>query len=311
MDIAVVGAGAMGGLFSAFLHEAGHDVVLVDKNPEKTRAITDQGLFIEGVSGDRTVHVAAVADPSAVGPRSLVLVCVKSYDTVAVSRAARPMVGPDTTVVTVQNGLGNVETLAQAFDSERVLGGTTSHGATVINWGYLRHAGKGETVLGCPGGRCGDRLDRIVELFRAAGIETRATDDLVGLIWSKLVVNVGINALTALLRVKNGVLVENEHARNLLRRAVTEAIDVVRAKGIRLLYDDAIGKVESVARATATNRSSMLQDALAGKRTEIDYINGAIVREADAIGLPAPVNLALSTLVRAMSELRDRVETTD
>ena len=311
MDIAVVGAGAMGGLFSAFLHEAGHDVVLVDRNPDKARAIMAQGLFIEGVSGDRTLRLRVSADPEQVGVRSLVLMCVKSYDTAAACRTTRPLVAPHTTVVTVQNGLGNVEAIGAAFGADRVLGGTTAHGATVLNWGYLRHAGKGETVLGCPGSRGGDRLSRTVELFRAAGIDTRSTDDLEGLIWSKLVINVGINALTALLRVKNGILVDNESARAVLRGAVAEATEVVRAKGIRLLFDDAIAKVESVARATAANRSSMLQDVLAGKRTEIDYINGAIVREAAALGLAAPTNLALTMLVHALVDLREQMERTD
>ena len=181
---------------------------------------------------------------------------------------------------------------------EKVVGGTTSQGATVLGLGHIRHAGRGETTIGELDGSLSSRIKGISAIFSSAGIETKITDNVEGLIWSKLLINVGINALTAVLRLKNGELVEYSWTRELLKAAVEEAVLVVKARGIRLTYEDPIKRVEDVCRATATNVSSMLQDVLRTKKTEIDYINGAIVNEGERLGISVPVNKTLTGIVK-------------
>jgi 2-dehydropantoate 2-reductase len=163
----------------------------------------------------------------------------------------------------------------------------------------VRHAGQGPTHLETRPD-VASRAEQVADLFRQAGIETHLSPDLDSLIWGKLVVNVGINALTGILRVPNGLLREIEPALSLMDAAVREAVQVARAKGIALPYDDPIHKVHEVCTATAANRSSMLQDVLRGSSTEIDVINGAIVREASALGLQAPVNQMLTQFIKAI-----------
>jgi 2-dehydropantoate 2-reductase len=143
------------------------------------------------------------------------------------------------------------------------------------------------------------RLETLVDLLETAGFEVHAASDLLSLMWGKLVVNTGINALTALLEVRNGKLLEGTHARSLMNTAAMETARVAEAQGIKLPYDDPTQEVEAVARRTAENESSMLQDIRRGAPTEVDAINGAVVREGDRLGVPAPVNRTLWNLVRA------------
>jgi len=197
--------------------------------------------------------------------------------------------------------LGNLEAIMESVARDQVLGGTTSMGANVIEEGFVRFAGSGETVIGQLT-RETSQAKLVAELFQTAGLEAKTTDDLEATIWSKVLINVGINALTALLRVRNGKLVEHEASLRLMAAAVKEAESVVKAKGLKLLYPDALRRVEEVARHTGENISSMLQDVRAKQQTEIEAINGAIVKEAQRLGLKAPVNGALTDLVRAVEE---------
>jgi len=202
--IVALGPGAMGCLFAALLKKGGQDVVLLDHHPDRAAQINRQGIILERSGRQETVAVPATADPAAAGPARLVIVCVKAYDTAAAALTAA-VAGPDAEVLSLQNGLGNVEALVAAFGSERVLGGTTAQGANLAGPGHVRHAGVGETVIGEPGGGTA-RARRVAEIFDACGIPTRVTDDLEAVIWSKVVINAAINALTALLKVKNGAL---------------------------------------------------------------------------------------------------------
>ncbi len=175
----------------------------------------------------------------------------------------------------------------------------TAEGATLLGPGYARHAGRGQTVIG-PAGRGEGPVAAIVKAFERAGFHTRMADNVETLIWGKLIVNVGINALTAILRVKNGRLPEIDGARAVMRMAVQEAVAVAEAKGIRLPYQDPLGRVVEVCRATSGNVASMLQDVLAERITEIEAINGAVVRQGEKLGIPTPVNLTLTSLVQAI-----------
>jgi 2-dehydropantoate 2-reductase len=202
--------------------------------------------------------------------------------------------------LTLQNGIGNIEIIGEVAGSEKVIGGVTNLGATLLDIGKVRHAGKGETVIGRPDGKTSVELRTIREILNKVGLETRISRDIKGLLWSKLIINVGINALTAITRLNNGRLIEFEGTRRILRDAVTEAIRVAKRKRIKLIYDDPLAKVEAVCEATAANVSSMLQDVLRKRRTEIDFINGVIVRQGQELGIPTPVNSLLVNLVKTI-----------
>lgn len=300
MKITIVGPGAMGCLLGAFLSKKGHDVWLLDKNPQRCQKIKEQGIKVEGVSGNWQTPINACVDPKEAGPQDLVVIAVKSYDTKDAVRNIKPLLGDNTLVLSLQNGLGNTEIISEVAGGERALGGITNLGATLLDAGYVRHAGKGETVIGRVDGKIPVELRAIREVFNKAGLETRLTKDIKALLWSKLIINVGINALTAVTRLNNGRLTEFEATRRILQDAVNEAIRVAKKKRVKLIYDDPLSKVEAVCEATSQNVSSMLQDVLKHKKTEIDFINGVIVRQAQALGIPAPVNTVLTNLVKAI-----------
>lgn len=300
MKIAIIGPGAIGCLLAGFLSKHKGCVWLMDKNPQRAKEISEQGIRIEGISGNWQEKVAITTDPKEIGPCDLIIVAVKSYGTKDAVSNIKPLLGDNTLVLTLQNGLGNVEIISEVVGQERVLGGITNHGATLLGVGWVRHAGKGETVIGRLDGKIPVELRSLRELFNKAGIETRISKDIKAFLWSKLIINVGINALTAITHLKNGKLIGFESSRKILEDAVNEAIRVAKKKRIKLIYDDPLSKVEAVSEATANNISSMLQDILKKRRTEIDFINGAIVRHAQGIGIPVPVNAVLTNLVKTI-----------
>jgi 2-dehydropantoate 2-reductase len=302
MKIVIVGPGALGSLCAAFLSKSGEEIWALEKNKEKADKINAQGILIEGISGNWEAKVKASSDASEIGESDLVLVCVKSYDTKEAIAQARPLVGQNTRVLTLQNGIGNIEIISEAIGSEKVIGGVTNLGATLLDIGKVRHAGKGETVIGRIDGKVPVQLRQIREIFNKAGLESRISRDIKGLLWSKLIINAGINALTAITHLNNGRLAEFEGTRKILREAVSEAVRIAKRKRIKLIYDDPLAKAEAVCEATAANVSSMLQDVLRRKRTEIDFINGVIVRQGQELGIPVPVNSLLVDLIKTIEQ---------
>lgn len=306
MKIAIIGPGALGCLFAACLKQkAKEEVWLIDRSPERAKEIADTGIRVEGLSGSFTAKVDVTADPKDIGTCDLVIICVKSYSTEEACRQAKELVGEDTAVLTLQNGIGNVQVMNDHFGSERVIAGITNHGATLLGIGSVRHAGKGDTIIGKADKRLSGSLKSISGVLTKAGFETKISKDIDSVIWGKLIINVGINALTAITRLANGRLIEREEPRELLRGAVQEAARVIKRKRIKLAYDDPIQKAESVCKATATNISSMLQDVLNKKKTEIDFINGAIVRHGKSLGIATPVNEVLTGLVKTIEKSYD------
>jgi 2-dehydropantoate 2-reductase len=297
MHFLVVGAGAMGCLFAARLKRAGLEVDIFEKIPERAQRIRERGIQVEGVGGTFQVVVPVIVRKPEPKPDT-VLLCVKSYDTEEAGKTIASWLKQDTVILTLQNGLGNVEILEKIFGRERILGGVTSEGATVLDHGIIRHAGVGETSIGPPG----DGAEKIVSAFRRAGFTCNAVDHVQRLIWGKLIINAGINALAALTGLKNGRLPQIRATRAIMEMAVEEAVAVAQAKKIALPYQDPVGRVVAVCKATADNVASMLQDVRNKKNTEIAFINGAVVREGKALGISTPVNVVLTALVEAIHE---------
>jgi len=296
--ITIIGAGAMGSLFGGLLSSVAQ-VELVDPWREHVEAIRREGLRLVEPDGDKVIQISATADPAEVGPTDLAIIFLKSHQTEWGAEVASRVLKSDGLALTLQNGLGNRDVLARVLGEARAWQGVTAHGATLLGPGQVRHAGRGPTHLETRPD-IAKRAQEVAHLFQQAGIETHLSPDLDSLIWGKLVINAGVNALTGILRVPNGKLGEIEAARALMDAAVEEAVQVARAKGVALPYDNPIHKVRDVCAATAANRSSMLQDVLRGSPTEIGVINGAIVREADKLGLQAPVNQMLTGLLTAI-----------
>ncbi len=298
--IAVIGAGAMGSLWGARLSPL-TEVWLLDRWVEHVAAMREEGVHLIKVDGRvEVIPVRATTDPAEVGQDvDLAIIFVKSPGTPFASRLAATLLKPEGLALSLQNGLGNIEIMADILGEERVVQGVTSHGATLLGPGRVRHAGAGATHLATRP-EIAARVQRISDLFTQAGFETHLSEDLVSLLWGKLIINVGINALTAILRVPNGVLAEIEPAGDLMAAAVAEAVRVAQAKNITLPYDDPQAQVKQVALATGANHSSMLTDVVRAAPTEIEFINGAIVREGQQLGLDTTVNQMLVWLVRAI-----------
>ena len=300
MKIVIVGPGAMGCLFAAFLSKSKEEVWILDKNKERSSKINQQGIIVEGISGNWQAPIKVTAEPREIDSADLIIICAKSYDTKEAVMHCRSLVKEDSQVLTLQNGIGNIEIIGEVVGMDKVVGGVTNLGATLLDIGKVRYAGRGETVIGRIDGKIPVELRSTREVFNKSGIEARISRDIKGLLWSKLIINVGINALTAVTRLNNGRLVEFEGTRRILREAVTEATRIAKRKRIKLIYDDPLAKVEAVCEATATNVSSMLQDVLRKKRTEIDFINGVIVRQGQELGIPTLVNSILLDLVKTI-----------
>lgn len=298
MKIAVLGSGAMGCLYGGSLAEAGFDVTLIDVWKDHVDSINANGLHIEGLSGDRIINsISASIDPGSVGIVDLLIVFVKATMTHKAMEEAKIMVGPDTVVLTLQNGLGNIESISDVVGEDKLIAGITAHGSTLLGPGHIRHAGKGDTNLGELDGTISKRLENIVEMFEKAGFSINVSSNVLGLIWDKLIVNIGINALTALTGLKNGQLLEFVETRELMELLVKEAWDVARAKNIEL-HCDPLEHTKEVARLTSANRSSMLQDVVNKRITEIEVINGAIVNEGIKLGIETPINAVITNLVK-------------
>jgi len=301
MKIGIVGAGAMGSLFGGRLSQAGQEVLLYDINREHVEAVQRSGLIIVDPAADSEVicRPTAVSDARDLHGVEVLIVFVKSADTEAVARQFVDVVPPKTIAVTMQNGLGNEAILKRLFGAERTAAGVTSQGATFLGPGRILHAGRGPTHL-CMSDRANEKLAGFVEALNQAGIEAQVEDNIEELIWSKLIINVGINALTAVTGLPNGRLLEFADCKTLMAGLVDEAVAVAEKKGIRLTYENPLETVYTVAEKTGANRSSMLQDFDRGRRSEIDFINGAVVREAEALGIVVPFNRAITGLVRIL-----------
>jgi 2-dehydropantoate 2-reductase len=304
MKIGIVGAGAMGSLFGGRLSQAGKEVLLYDIYEEHVQAIQRDGLMIEEPASDRreVCHPGATSRAEDLEDVEFLVIFVKSAATETVARQFSRIAGSGTIAITMQNGLGNEGILKESFGEGRTAAGVTSQGATFLSPGRIRHAGRGPTHL-CMSDRNNEKLREFVDALNQARLEADLEENIEDLIWSKLIINVGINALSALTGVANGRLLDFPDTKALMADLVEEAVRVAEKKGVRLTFADPLQMVYQVADKTGGNRSSMLQDFDRKRQSEIDFINGAILREAEALGLEVPVNRVLTRLVRVLDAL--------
>ncbi|MDR2302226.1 MAG: 2-dehydropantoate 2-reductase [Deltaproteobacteria bacterium] len=304
MDIAVLGAGAMGSVYGAFLaSQPENNVTLIDIWREHIEAINAKGLTINTPEGDMVVkNLTAVTSALDLKPQDLVIIFVKATVTEEAMRQAANLVGPSTIALTLQNGLGNIEKLCRVVDPKRVVGGINSYGSSMKGPGEVILRGRGETVFGEIDGSQSERLSNLKKVFDKAGLPSSVTTNVQGRIWTKLISNIAINAPCAILGIKNGRLLEHPESVTLLEGAVTEAVAVGKAMGIIFETDDPIQYAKKVIDNTGENVCSMLQDIRAKRQTEIAVINGAIVEGGFKHGIPTPINMVLTNLVKVIQE---------
>ena len=307
MTITVIGPGAIGCLLAAYLTRAGEEVSLLDYRPKRATLLQDRGIAVEGEREAFHTPIKATAYLTEIRSTDIFILCVKASDTAVVAAKLKDAIPPDSHLLTLQNGMGNREKLSESFGSDRVFAGVTSHGATLLEVGRVRHAGYGEIWLGETSGTSssqagGAMLQNLATTMNRAELQAQVVDDIEPILWSKLVVNVGINALTAILGVPNGELLKIPTCQNVMDGAIAEAVQVASGCGIQLHLQKEIEKVRAVCNSTAANISSMLQDVKRQKKTEIDQINGAVVRMAASLGMASPVNEVLTALVRSLEE---------
>ncbi len=300
MKIVIVGPGAIGCLFAAYLAKSKEEIWLLDKNNQRAAKINECGISLEGSSGCWQSKPKITANSQDIGQADLILICVKSFHTKIAIEQIKPLLAQETKILTLQNGIGNLEIISELIGEERVIAGVTNEGATLIDIGKIRHAGRGETIIGAINGKTPVQMRAIREIFNQVGLECKMSRDIKSLLWSKLIINVGINALSAITRLPNGKLIEFEGTKRILRDAVTEAARIAKRKRIKLIFDDPLAKVEAVCEGTQGNLSSMLQDVLRKKRTEVDFINGVIVRLGQELGIDVPTNKFLLDLIKTM-----------
>ena len=307
MKIAIIGAGAMGSLFGGKISGTDAPVLLYDINKEHVDRINSNGLVIEEpLKGtEETVYPKAATNPEDLRDSDIFVIFVKSTVTENAARQFSRYAKQETVAVTMQNGLGNEAIIRSYFGADRTAAGVTSQGATYLGPGRIRHAGNGPTHL-CMSDKKNEKLKNLVRLFNNAGFETNIEENIQNLVWSKLIINVGINALTALTGLKNGELLEYRETKDLMADLVNEACSVAEKKGITLSYGNPLKTVYEVAEKTALNRSSMLQDFDRKSRSEIDFINNAIVREGVKEGIPAPVNRTVTSIVKVLDRIHQK-----
>ncbi|MDD5482510.1 MAG: 2-dehydropantoate 2-reductase [Kiritimatiellae bacterium] len=292
MHIAVIGPGGIGCLFSALLAEAGHEVWLVDRRPDRAALVSCDGLTIEKDGKTRRVSLRAAAQPAEAGPAELIILCVKAHETAGAMPSVAALSAPHTKVLSLQNGLGNLEALKTAVAGGNLFAGITTHGAMVIGLNHVRHAGAGPTFVGALS-QNKSGAEMLAETLTGAGIETSAAANTIGMLWSKLVINAAICPVSVLAGLPNGQLVKDRRWRALMCEAAAEGAGIAAAKGIRLIFPDPAAAVLEVCEKTAGNISSMLQDVRRGRHTEITAINGAIVRAAAELSREAPTSAML------------------
>ena len=297
-SLLILGTGALATLFAARLSLAGVDVTMLGSWPQGLAALNKEGARLDGAAG---LRVRATANPLDCLRMKHALVLVKAWQTERAAHQLASCLAEDGLAVTLQNGLGNDDILAGILGWSRVGRGITTLGATLLAPGQVHLGGEGTVVL-----EAHPHLLELEEMLRVARFDLRTVPDAQPLAWGKLVINAAINPLTALLRVKNGAVLENPAALTLMGELACEAASVAKAIGVALPFQDPGKAAQEVARHSNDNLSSMLQDILRGTRTEVDAINGKVVQMGTKLNVPVTLNRAMWLLIKAIS-LRGKI----
>lgn len=298
MRAAVLGSGAMGSIFGAALSRSGVEVVFFDRRPEVVDAINRDGLRLSGILGDFTLRLPATAEAEKLGMVDVALVLVDSTATADVAAIAEHCLGRGGYALTMQNGIGNWEALAERLGAERVLAGSTYNSGAGLGPGRAAHTNLGLTEIGEIDGTRSERAAAIVRRFEAAGLPFEVSANVQGVVWSKFVHNCAINPVAALTGLRSGEIARNADAAALLDRVLDEVLAVVAAAGVVLPDADPRGHIHAHC-WERYNRPSMLQHIQSGRRTEIDALNGALVRRARELGVPVPVNETILLAIKS------------
>ena len=296
MHINIIGAGAMGCLYGAHLADRGHDITLVDIREDIVSTINSNGLRVDGVGGDYQIGITAVTPDADIKPADAVFLQVHTSGTVAAAKTARRLVAHGGYAVTFQNGIGNIEALVDALGEANVIGGVSRNSATLAGPGHATHTNAGPTLIGELDGSNSGRVTTLQSTLNDAGFETEITDNIMGVVWGKFIENCAINPVCAVTSLLAGEILTTPEAGELQDKLVEEILMVVAAKGITFSGEDPVAHAKSV---TAMVKPSMQQHMDTGRLTEIDAINGALVREAEALGIDTPYNKAITLLVKA------------
>jgi 2-dehydropantoate 2-reductase len=303
MRFVILGAGAMGSLFGARLAMSGHDVALIDVAREHIEAIAGGGLILDQDGVRKRITVEASATPTEIRPGDFLLVMTKANKLMEALISARRLIRDSGNIVVLCNGLGCGQAASQLVPVPRLLYGATAAGAMLDGPGQVRFTVDGETFIGPLAGPVPAGARVLAEALAGAGLPVQLSERIEEFIWTKLMVNVGYNAAGALTRVANGRVVGHPAGRQILEGAVREAMAVAAAKGIQLHYDDPVQFVVNLGlQVIGPNPSSMLQDVLRNRETEVEWLNGAVASEGARLGIPTPINQALAGLVKVLQD---------
>lgn len=300
MKIAVIGAGAMGCLYGAYLSRK-HEVTMVDSYRPQVEAIQKQGITILENDGSRQQFdgVQAAVSGELTGHMDLVIVFVKSTYTEDALAQNAALFEPDTLVMTLQNGAGNDRKIEKYVAKENVIIGTSKHNAVNLGAGTSRHPASGVTTIGSNYG-ADDKVETVRKALEESGLSVAVSDDIQRIIWSKLLVNLSVNTFTAITETPIGYMIKNDYAWNFAKRLIYEAVEVAEADGTYFDRREALAMVHKVCEDAGDGYSSMYQDKKKHIRTEIDAINGAIVEQAKQYGVPTPYNTLIVDLIHAI-----------
>jgi 2-dehydropantoate 2-reductase len=299
----MIGSGAMGSVYGGLLARAGYDVTLIDPREDHVGVIQRNGLIVEGVRGRHLIQVPARTDHAGLPPADFAIVFTDANATADAARTAAQVLKPEGFALTLQNGIGNVEALTAALGEPRVVAGVTMNSGALPEPGRAAYTNAGVTSIGELDGRGSARIEEVARMLNAAGIETVVIPDPMAHIWSKFVLNCAINPLTAITGLRSGEMYRTPEVNALQDRVIDEILMVVARKGVRLAEPDPRKKIKDHCRVRY-NRPSMMQHVEQGRRTEIDALNGALVREAKALGLAVPYNEAVVAVVKGLEKSR-------
>ncbi|HYG54696.1 MAG TPA: 2-dehydropantoate 2-reductase [Burkholderiales bacterium] len=300
MKIAIVGTGAMGSVYAGLFASAGHEVWAIDAWKEHVAAMKEKGLRLEGASGDRTVKVNATTDAKDAGPCDLVVLATKAMHVQAAASTIKPLLKNETPVLSIQNGLGGPETAASVLGKDRVMVGVVGgFGASMKGPGHAHHNGMELVRLGEFGGPITERLRKVEDAWKSAGFKVKVFDDIDQLVWEKLICNCAYSGPCGVTEMTVGEVMNDPELAKISAACATEAYLVSQKKKIKLGFDDPAAYVRDFGSKIPNARPSVLLDLLLKKRTEIDVINGSIPRVGREVGMAAPVNETITSLVKA------------